>query len=175
MLETMAAAEPANQCQQEKADGTACRGRARPGSRFCTFHDPELAQQQAAARKAGGKARSKTAAVLSDAPDLPLRTIGDAVALLAATVNEVRTGKLDVKIANAVGYLLTVFIRAIEAGVVPEEIVRLRQQLEDLRREYVNGQAGPRGHPSGIGRLDGAGPVGSSLGAAARPANPGAG
>jgi hypothetical protein len=115
-------------CKLARADGTPCRANARPPSDFCIFHDPALAERRAEARRNGG--RSRKAAVLADSKDLPVRNAADVTALLAATINEVRQGKLDPKIANAVGYLAGVLLRALEIGDLAEQLASLRKQLE---------------------------------------------
>ena len=117
-------------CQAQKADGTPCRGTARP-SGFCTFHDPELAQKRAEARRAGGRSRSRGAAVLPDAEDLPARTIGDVTALLAVTINDVRTGRVDSRIANAIGYLSSVLLRALQDGELETRLAALETRLSE--------------------------------------------
>src|SRR5262245_13145882 len=79
-------------CQQVRQDGTPCRATARP-SGFCFAHDPALAAKRTDARRKGGRERSRRAAVLpADTPDLPLSTVGDVVALLGQTLNQVRRG-----------------------------------------------------------------------------------
>ena len=60
-----------SKCKLARADGTPCRANARLASDFCIFHDPELAVQRAEARRNGG--RSRKAAALPDAPDMPVR------------------------------------------------------------------------------------------------------
>src|SRR5262249_14460431 len=72
------------------------------------------ADVRAEARWNGG--RSRKAPALSDARDLQVRNAADVTTLLATTINEVRQGKLDPKVANAVGYLAGVLLRALEVG-----------------------------------------------------------
>jgi hypothetical protein len=147
-------------CRTTKADGTPCRGAARP-SGFCVFHDPGLAGQRAEGRRRGGRQRSRPAAVLAAAPDLPLQTICDVQALLGQTINETRQGKLDPNVANAIGYLCSVFLKAVEAGALPEEDAALQRQLEELRHVRCDHPARPEGDAGGAGSPDGsgAGPV----------------
>jgi hypothetical protein len=59
-----------------------------------------------------------------------VRNAADVTTLLATTINEVRQGKLDPKIANAVGYLAGVLLRALEIGDLAEPLASLRKQLE---------------------------------------------
>ena len=117
-------------CAAQKADGTPCRGTARP-SGFCTFHDPALAQKRAEARRAGGRSRSRGPAVLPDAEDLPTKTIGDVTVLLGRTLNDVRQGKIDAKIANAIGYLSSVLLRSLQDGELEARMAALETRLNE--------------------------------------------
>ena len=126
-------------CKQAKADGKPCRAGARPGSRYCIFHDPELADMRAEARRAGGRRRCPRAVVLSDAEDLPLQNAADVTALLGKAINEVRQGKLDPKVANAIGFLAGVLLRALETSDIAEQLASFRKQIEGVH--YGDGGA----------------------------------
>jgi hypothetical protein len=105
----------AQQCEQIKPDGSRCRANARRDSTFCFFHDPATAAQRDAARQAGGRQRSRRAAVLPPtAPDLELKAVSDVVKVLGESINQTRRGELDPKVANAVGYLASVLLRALQ-------------------------------------------------------------
>jgi hypothetical protein len=138
-------------CEATRQDGTPCRGNSRPGSRWCWAHDPGLKEKRDAARRKGGRERSKAAAVLpQDAPDLPLGTVGEVVKALAATVNQVRKGALDVKAANCVGYLLSVMLRALEGSELQRQLDELRAELEQMKGAAY-GHAGELGPAAGPG------------------------
>jgi len=123
-----------SRCTKTKADGTICRANARTGSAFCFFHDPAVAKQRMAARKAGGIERSKKAAVLpSSLPDVPLKSVQDVVALLAATINQVRKGQVDPRISNAVGYLAGILLKGMEQGDTEKRLVELETIINGRR------------------------------------------
>jgi hypothetical protein len=110
---------------------TLAAGNVRPERPFCAFHDPELASRRAAGRRAGGRKRARGVVVLPmDGADLPLRNIGDVVELLAASVNQVRKGQLDAKVANAVGYLASVLLRALTEADVEQRLAALEAALK---------------------------------------------
>jgi hypothetical protein len=124
----MAGMADARRCKATKNDGTPCKAGALPGGEFCYFHSPERAEQRAEARRAGGRERSRKAAVLpADSPDLRLKTAQDVAKALARTVNEVRKGAVDAKVANAVGYLCGMILKAIEAGELAERVAALER------------------------------------------------
>jgi hypothetical protein len=103
------------------------------GSRYCFFHDPDAAAKRKAAQKAGGQGRQIK--VLSpSAPDAKLKDARDAVNLLAETINQVRRGEIDPKVANAVGYLTGLLLKALyqtdlEQRVTALEVGQKRRSL----------------------------------------------
>src|SRR5690349_7438754 len=116
-------------CCHRKRDGGRCQAMPRAGRKHCTFHDPELAEARAEGRRQGGVNRSKPAATLpADSPDLPLRTVADVVAALAATINQVRTGRLGVGVGNCLGVLAGVLLKAIEGSDLEQRIAALEAQ-----------------------------------------------
>ena len=70
---------------------------------------PEVGARTLRARKRGGISRTSRRATLSaDAPHRALGTVADVLSLLEEAANEVRTGGLEPKLANCVGYLCSV-------------------------------------------------------------------
>lgn len=118
------------QCQATKQDGSPCLARPAPGETLCTFHDPKRAEERAAGRSKGGESRSRPRVVVpGDQPDLGLNDIGDVCVLLGNTINQVRKGTLDVKVASTVGYLASILIRAIEGGELEKRLAILETAL----------------------------------------------
>lgn len=71
-----------------------------------------------------------------ETPDAPLSSAPDVVALLGETINQVRRGDVDPKVANTVGYLSGVLIRALEVGDIEQRLATLeaivsRQEAPD--------------------------------------------
>lgn len=60
-----------------------------------------------------------------DTPPLPVRSAKDVCGLLAETIHQVRTGQVDPRIANAVGYLASVMVRALEVGELEERLAAI--------------------------------------------------
>lgn len=101
-----------DRCNHVKADGNQCQARPLCGSKKCFFHETAKAHERLAAQQAGGKANRKP--VACDLPDRTLHSPQDLIELLADTVNLVRRGELEPRIANAVGYLSSTLLRAID-------------------------------------------------------------
>ena len=105
------------QCQHTHADGRRCKANARTGRAFCFFHDAESAPARAVAIKAGGIARSRKAAVLDvDRASAQLQSVADVTGLLGESINQVRKGLIDPKIANAIGYFIGRSVEGARAG-----------------------------------------------------------
>ena len=91
-------------CEQVMPNGRRCRVRRTRGSSYCFFHAPERRADRTAARRAGGL-KKRMASLPEVTPDAPLASARDVGRLLAQTINQVRRGELNPKVANAVGYL----------------------------------------------------------------------
>jgi len=78
----------------------------------------------------GGISRSRTAAVLPpDTLDNPLRNTQDVSTLLAESINQVRRGELDPRVANSVGHLASILLGALQQGPLEERLARLEAAL----------------------------------------------
>jgi len=121
-------------CAQIRAGGVRCNGFAVAGSDSCFAHDPALTEQRDDARRRGGQAGR--VATLADS-GLPVRTLRDVVGLVETTINDVRAGRVDVKVANAVGYLANVAMKAIEQSGLEARLEALEAVLEPERAERV--------------------------------------
>jgi len=117
------------QCEHRLPTGERCRAHARTNDRFCFFHSAATSADRGRARRAGG-ASSRSAAVLpGDTHDLPLHDVGDVCALLAESINQVRRGQIDPRVANAVGYLASILLGALQQGPQEQRPSRLEATL----------------------------------------------
>lgn len=113
--------DPESFCQRDKTDGSKCKARSVAGSDFCFFHDPEKSAEREAAQRSGGL-RNKMAVLPSTAPDARLVNAQDVVTLLSETINHVRRGEVDPKVANAVGYLGGLLMKAIHETEIEKRL-----------------------------------------------------
>ena len=121
------------QCEQIKADGSQCRGRALPAHTMCAFHDPTTQEAQAAGRRAGGRKRCQPAAVLGPGPDVPLATVPDVTAFLGRIANRTARGELDAKASNATVYALSVLLRSFSQGDIEARLAAIEEQLKEKK------------------------------------------
>jgi hypothetical protein len=119
-----------SQCRHVKNDGSRCGANAQAESELCFFHDPGMADQRAAARRAGGTERSRKVLFAPNTTVKELRTIADVVDLVGETINQVRRGQLDMKIANTVGYLSGILLTALDKGQLEQRLAALEAIVE---------------------------------------------
>ena len=136
----------ANKCRFHKKNGAKCDADAQTGRQVCVFHDPEQSATVRRARRAGGITRSRPAAVLPcSTPDIALENASDVSALITDSINQLRRGQLDPRVANGVGYLASVLLRSLEQGVMERRIAKLESSLGLIRipllRSDSQGQA----------------------------------
>jgi hypothetical protein len=116
----------ANRCQFRKKDGKRCGANAQSANGLCVFHDPAGESEGRRARPAGGITRSRLAVVLpTDTPDHSLGNTTDVSAFLSDSINRLRRGQLDPRVANAMGYLTSVLLRSLEQGPVEERLAKI--------------------------------------------------
>jgi hypothetical protein len=129
----------AQKCQSRKQDGTICSANAQVGSDLCVFHDPTKADDGQRARRAGGLARGKPATLLpADCPDVELANSKDVSNLLAQSISQVRRGELDPRVANTIGYLSGILLKALEHGVLEERVQKLEIAAQEERQGALN-------------------------------------
>jgi hypothetical protein len=115
-------------CQHRKADGSPCRATALPGKDACYFHDPTRSEERREARRKGAAARNRKPDP-GPVEDVPLGTVADVAVLLGKTINEVRAGRLEPKVGNAVAVLVGQLLAALRGGVIEDRLRRLEEEL----------------------------------------------
>lgn len=125
-------------CKANKSDGSKCEVAALTDSEFCFFHDPSRAADRKAAQSFGGHGnRMKT--LDPGVPDVKIQNSADTIALLSETINQVRKGLIDPRVANAVGYLANIAMRAAEQNELEARIRSLEALLAN-RMALVSGR-----------------------------------
>jgi len=117
-------------CVKIKKTGDRCQANALLGKKYCFWHSPQIkdsAKQEA--RSKGGKGNKIR--IINPISPVALRKLDDVILLLEDTINRTRTGELDIKIANCLGYLSGQLIKAIE-------ISDLEKRLEKIENAVLN-------------------------------------
>ena len=93
-------------------DGRQCGAFAMDNSEFCLNHNPLAKELKIAAVKKGGLSLKKRHSLNLQA--VPIQDKQDVIPFLISVINEVRTGKIDNKTANALAYIGGMLIKAYE-------------------------------------------------------------
>lgn len=115
------------QCTYKNRSNKQCGAHAMTGSEFCFSHNPETVEDKKTAVVRGGKAPRRTCKPL---PQMKINNIKDVSRLLVVTINEVRNGEIDIRVANCLGYLSGHLIRAYEGADIEERLAKIEQALE---------------------------------------------
>lgn len=124
----------AERCAFVHDSGRPCGGFAISGSSHCFAHAPDQVEKRRNARRRGGQAGR-----VITVPDssLAVRSLGDVLAIVELKINDVRAGRIDIRIANAIGVLANVAARTIQQADVENRIAALEAVLEPERRQAV--------------------------------------
>jgi hypothetical protein len=118
----------AKRCKYRKG-GRQCKNWAITGDDYCFFHSQRKAIDRARAQRKGGqKALSGKKRVLAQS-NIQIEKTSDIVRLLNDTINQVRTGRIEAKIANAVGYLSGICLKALEQGDLEDRLEALENRI----------------------------------------------
>lgn len=112
-----------------------CQAFAVSGSEYCFSHDPKLKDQKKLAVVKGGKVSKR-------GPEVRLASVQiedkrDVITFLTCVIDELRTGKLEVKRANSLGYLGGVLIKAFELAEMEERLEKVEKLVLE-KRTYRN-------------------------------------
>jgi hypothetical protein len=118
-----------NTCSATKPDGSKCQAAAIPRSQFCFFHDPSKADRRREAQAQGGR-QNRIKTLDPSVPDVNLRDGRDATALISQTINQVRRGEIDPRVANSIGYLANILIKSVERSELETRIEQLEAAIK---------------------------------------------
>jgi len=128
-------------CVGVKLDGTQCQAATIAGCDFCYFHDPSKADERRESQAQGGR-QNRMKTVDPGAPVIHIRDSRDVVTVLVDTIDQVRKGQLDPRIANCIGYLCGLTMKALPQGNQDGRIESLEQALEnrdDIPEPFLTG------------------------------------
>mgnify|MGYP000274071034 CR=1 FL=1 len=122
----------ATRCKFEK-DGKQCQAWAMTDSEFCFTHDPNKRKERALAHAKGGMTPKRNYKPL---PPVELIDNKGVVNLLAQTINEVRRGKIDLRVANCIGYLSGHLIKALEISELEDRVEKIERVILEKKTTY---------------------------------------
>jgi len=116
-------------CRFIKTDKQKCKAWAMSDSEFCYFHNPDISEAEKKEIQSRGGQANKIK-VLEPLEPITLKRGDDVILLLEDTINKVRAGKMDLRVANCMGYLAGHLIKAIE-------ITKLENRVEIIERAIL--------------------------------------
>jgi hypothetical protein len=114
-------------CSFIKTDGNRCRAYATNDSEFCFFHVANGAGARLAGARGGRNSKAAERARRIRRGETDVRSFEDVISLLEESINEVRSGQVDSRVANSVGYLANILIKALDQG-------RLQSRMDFMER-----------------------------------------
>ena len=118
----------AKKCKYRKGK-RCCKNYALTGDDYCFFHSPKKAKERAKAQRKGGKKALGEKKRVLQGSNIEIKNTSDIVELLNETINQVRTGEIEVKVANAVGYLSGICLKALEQGDMEKRLEALEDKV----------------------------------------------
>ncbi|MCU0680556.1 MAG: hypothetical protein MUF50_04620 [Planctomycetes bacterium] len=123
-------------CSYIKKNGGQCEAQSIIDSDFCFFHDPKLENEKKEAQIKGGQ--SGKVILKSPLPIITISKIEDVTLLLSDTINRVRSGEMDVKIANCLGVLSGQLIKAFETAQIENRVEVIEREILERKTTYNN-------------------------------------
>lgn len=117
-------------CRVKNAKGSQCKAPAMTDSDFCFFHNPNKTEERIKASQGGGM-KNKAITLPKESEPINIFSSSHVLNLLNETIHQVRTGKLDPKVANCVGYLSGIALKAIEQDKLEDRIVALEMAIKE--------------------------------------------
>lgn len=114
-------------CQQI-TEGKQCGASAMRGSQYCYFHNPSISSEdKLEAQIRGGQNRSLR--VSEPLSLIKIRNANDITELLIDTINKVRMGELDCRIANTIGFLTGITLKSFEISALEERVDKIEKTI----------------------------------------------
>jgi hypothetical protein len=127
--------ETKKKCSFIKPDGEKCEAWAMADSEFCYFHNPDISETEKKEIQSKGGQANKIK-VLEPLEPITLKEGGDVILLLEDTINKVRTGEIDLKVANCIGYLAGHLMKAIETTKLEGRVEIIERVILEKRKSY---------------------------------------
>ena len=115
------------ECQFVKSDGERCKAKVLDNDKFCFFHskNEEVVQSRKQAASKGGRSNKKVEYMQGP---IKINSTSEIIDLYEKTVNDLRTGKIDIRRANSIAYICNSMLKAFEQ----RDILAKLQTLETV-------------------------------------------
>ena len=115
-------------CQFVKPSGEQCKAKALDNDEFCFFHskNEEVVQSRKQAASKGGRSNKKVEYMQGP---IKINSTSEIIDLYEKTVNDLRTGKIDIRRANSIAYICNSMLKAFEQRDVLAKLQTLETVL----------------------------------------------
>ena len=120
-------------CKFIKSNGKQCQAWAMEDSDFCFTHNPKMEKERKEAVIRGGKSPKRNYIPLEP---IEVKDNKDVVKLIVQTINEVRRGVIDIRVANCIFYGSGQLIKALEIANLEERVSKIEEILN--QKNYRN-------------------------------------
>jgi len=97
-------------------------------SNYCYLHNPNISEQEKKTIQAKG-GKNNTHSVKDSLPSIEIDDIKSVMYLLKDTINRVRSGEMDIKVANCIGFLSNHLMKAYELDQIENKLDKVRQAI----------------------------------------------
>lgn len=122
-------------CTLTKEDGSPCHAFKIRGSKFCFLHDPNHAEERSLAQFRGGQAL-KRIRLKEPLPSVQVGSAKETVIFLNQLINEAREGKIDGKLANALGYLVSILLKGFEVSELEDKLTSIERLVIERKQFF---------------------------------------
>lgn len=109
-------------CEFIKDTNSKCEANAMLNSTLCFTHNPETEGARKIAVSKGGSTPKKNYKPL---PVLAITDVRSVTSLLTTTISEVRAGEIDIRVANCIGYLSGILVKAFEISDLEKRVQKI--------------------------------------------------
>ena len=122
-------------CRFIKTDKQKCKAWAMSDSEFCYFHNPDISEAEKKEIQSRGGQANKIK-VLKPLLPITIKQGDDVILLLEDTINKVRAGEIDLRVANSIGYLSGHLLKAIEIAKLEGRVEIIERAILEKRKSY---------------------------------------
>ena len=122
-------------CRFIKTDKQKCKAWAMSDSNFCYLHNPDISEAEKKEIQSKGGQANKIK-VLKPLLPITIKQGDDVILLLEDTINKVRAGEIDLRVANSIGYLSGHLLKAIEIAKLEDRVEIIERVILEKRKSY---------------------------------------
>lgn len=108
-------------CIFVKENNEECQANAMKEGQFCFLHNPDIPDEEKRLVQARG-GKGNVVKIEEGLPEIKINTADDVVSLLEDTANRVRSGELDIRIANTLAYIAGHLLKALEITDIKKKV-----------------------------------------------------